>query len=172
MPTTIYDASQITKRNRDRIIAQQVQQRNATANPIIVPQAGYASYVIEEKNNGAITDFRKVGECTNINPACSCYNIPVIQNTIITTCPLLTSQASLGYQDIFLKIQLPSPCNSTIFIGNTYLEIQGNFTINWGDGTIESFNSPNNLLVINHIYQYKKDYNEKNARCCFHFFIL
>ena len=154
MPTTIYDASQITKRNRDRIIAQQVQQRNATGQPIIVPQAGYASYVMEEKDNGAITDFRKVGECTNINPACSCYNIPVIENTIIATCPLLTSQASLGYQDIFLKIQLPSKCNFTSFIGNTDIEIQGIFTINWGDGTIESFNSPNRLLVLNHIYQF------------------
>jgi len=155
MPTTIYDASQITKRNRDKVIAQQVQQRNAQGKSIITPQAGYAAYVMEEKDNGAITNFRKVGECTNINLACSCFNnTNNMNNTIIGYCPLLTSQESLGNQDIFLQVQVPSACNYSSDTGYTELNIQGNITINWGDGNIESFDSPDELLLLNHTYQF------------------
>lgn len=72
MPTTIYDASLITTRSRNKTIAQQVQQNNMLGNPIIVPQTGYGSYTAAEYLNGAITDFKKIGSGTFVNRACRC----------------------------------------------------------------------------------------------------
>ena len=72
MPTTIYDASQVTQRSRDKAIAQQIRQATIAGNPIIIPQAGYSSYLLGEVNNGNITYFRKVDGCTDINLSCNC----------------------------------------------------------------------------------------------------
>ena len=72
MPTTIYDASQVTKRSRDKAIAQQIKQATDSGNPIIIPQAGYGSYLLGEVNNGNITYFKKVDGCTDINLSCNC----------------------------------------------------------------------------------------------------
>lgn len=72
MPTTIYDASLVTQRSRDKVIAQQIRQATIAGNPIIIPQAGYSSYLLGEVNNGNITYFRKVDGCTDINLSCNC----------------------------------------------------------------------------------------------------
>jgi hypothetical protein len=57
MPTTIYDSSLITQRSRDKVIAQQIKQATNAGNPIIIPQAGYGSYLLGEVDNGNITYF-------------------------------------------------------------------------------------------------------------------
>jgi hypothetical protein len=46
MPTTIYDSSLITQRSRDKVIAQQIKQATNAGKPIIIPQAGYSSYLL------------------------------------------------------------------------------------------------------------------------------
>ena len=46
MPTTIYDSSLVTQRNRDKVIAQRIKQDTNNGKPIIVPQAGYGSYLL------------------------------------------------------------------------------------------------------------------------------
>jgi uncharacterized repeat protein (TIGR02543 family) len=72
MPTTIYDSSLITQRSRDKVIAQRIKQDTDSGKPIIVPQAGYASYLLGEADNGNITYFRQVDGCTNIDLSCNC----------------------------------------------------------------------------------------------------
>jgi len=80
MSTTIYDASQITQRNRDKAIAQQIKQATDAGKPIIIPQAGYGSYLLGEATNGNITYFKKVQACTDINLSCNCTG-----STTVTT---------------------------------------------------------------------------------------
>jgi len=80
MSTTIYDASQITQRNRDKAIAQRIKQDTDAGKPIIVPQAGYGSYLLGEATNGNITYFKKVQGCTDINLSCNCTG-----STTVTT---------------------------------------------------------------------------------------
>ncbi len=81
MPTTIYDSSLLTQRRRDKAVAQQVFNANRLAVPIIIPQAGYGSYLLGEVENGNITYYRKGEGCTDINVSCNCIsilpNIPV-----------------------------------------------------------------------------------------------
>ena len=72
MPTTIYDSSLITKRNRDKAIAQQIKQATDSGNPIIIPQAGYGSYLLGEVDNGNISYFRRVDGCMDVNLSCNC----------------------------------------------------------------------------------------------------
>jgi uncharacterized repeat protein (TIGR02543 family) len=81
MSTTIYDASQITQRNRDKAIAQQIKQATDTGKPIIIPQAGYGSYLLGEATNGNITYFKKVQACTDINLSCNCTG----STTVVTS---------------------------------------------------------------------------------------
>jgi uncharacterized repeat protein (TIGR02543 family) len=83
MSTTIYDASQITQRNRDKAIAQQIKQATDTGKPIIIPQAGYGSYLLGEATNGNITYFKKVQACTDINLSCNCTG----STTVTTSAP-------------------------------------------------------------------------------------
>ena len=84
MPTTIYDSSLITTRNRDKVIAQQIKQANNSGNPIIIPQAGYGSYLLGEVDNGNINYFRKTNGCTDVNLSCNCtgYTTTSIMYTI------------------------------------------------------------------------------------------
>lgn len=72
MPTTIYDSSLVTQRSRDKVIAQRIKQDTNNGKPIIVPQAGYGSYLIGEADNGNITYFRQVDSCMNIDLSCNC----------------------------------------------------------------------------------------------------
>jgi uncharacterized repeat protein (TIGR02543 family) len=72
MSTTNYSASLITQRNRDKAIAQRIKQDTDAGKPIIVPQAGYGSYLLGEATNGTITYFKKVQGCTDINLSCNC----------------------------------------------------------------------------------------------------
>ena len=80
MPTTIYDSSLITQRSRDKVIAQQIKQATDSGKPIIIPQAGYASYLGGEAENGNITYFRKADGCTNVDLSCNCTG-----STTVTT---------------------------------------------------------------------------------------
>ena len=84
MPTTIYNSSLITTRNRDKVIAQQIKQANNSGNPIIIPQAGYGSYLLGEVDNGNINYFRKTNGCTDVNLSCNCtgYTTTSIMYTI------------------------------------------------------------------------------------------
>ena len=97
MPTTIYDSSLITQRNRDKVIAQRIKQDTNAGQPIIVPQAGYGSYMIGEVDNGNITYFRKAEGCTDVNISCNCTG-----TTTVTT----SSTA-------------PSGAYTVIYLGNT-----------------------------------------------------
>jgi hypothetical protein len=72
MPTTIYDSSLITRRSRDKLIAQQIKQATDSGKPIIIPQAGYGSYLLGEAHNGNITYFRRANGSTNVNLSCDC----------------------------------------------------------------------------------------------------
>lgn len=78
MSTTIYAASQITQRNRDKAIAQQIKQATNAGQPIIIPQTGYSSYLLGEATNGTITYFRRAQGCTDIDLSCNCTGITVI----------------------------------------------------------------------------------------------
>jgi len=93
MSTTIYDASQITQRNRDKAIAQQIKQATDTGKPIIIPQAGYGSYLLGEATNGNITYFKKVQACTDINLSCNCTG----STTVVTSAPAPTPTPSGAY---------------------------------------------------------------------------
>jgi uncharacterized repeat protein (TIGR02543 family) len=72
MSATNYSASLITQRNRDKVIAQRIKQDTDAGKPIIVPQAGYGSYLLGEAANGNITYFKRVQGCTDINLSCNC----------------------------------------------------------------------------------------------------
>ena len=72
MPTTIYDSSLVTQRSRDKVIAQRIKQDTNNGKPIIVPQAGYGSYLLGEADNGNITYFRQVDSCMNVDLSCNC----------------------------------------------------------------------------------------------------
>jgi len=78
MPTTIYDSSLITQRSRDKVIAQQIKQATDNGKPIIIPQAGYGSYLSGEVDNGNITYFRKVDGCTDIDLSCNCTGFTTV----------------------------------------------------------------------------------------------
>ena len=126
-------SSFLTQRLRDKAIAQQVQQKNQSAQPIIIPQAGYGSYTISDVDNGAINAYNKVeGGCVTINPACECASIkpapPLIPDNIIV--------------NILLQF------NSSVTI---YIELQGNGTIYWGDNTSTPF-STGNITGFTHTY--------------------
>jgi uncharacterized repeat protein (TIGR02543 family) len=81
MPTTIYDSSLITQRSRDKVIAQRIKQDTNAGKPIIVPQAGYGSYLLGEADNGNITYFRKVDGCTNIDLSCNCTGTTTVSSS-------------------------------------------------------------------------------------------
>jgi uncharacterized repeat protein (TIGR02543 family) len=81
MPTSIYDSSLITQRNRDKVIAQRIKQANTTGQPIIIPQAGYGSYQLGEADNGNITYFRKAEGCTDVNVSCNCTGSTTITSS-------------------------------------------------------------------------------------------
>ena len=81
MPTTIYDSSLITQRNRDKVIAQRIKQDTTNGKPIIVPQAGYNSYMIGEVDNGNISYFRKADGCTNVNLSCNCTGTTTVSSS-------------------------------------------------------------------------------------------
>jgi uncharacterized repeat protein (TIGR02543 family) len=99
MPTNIYDASLITQRSRNKVIAQQLKQATNAGQPIIIPQAGYSSYIIGEVDNGNITYFRKMEGCTDVNISCNCTG-----NTTVTM-----SAPGPG----------PSGTYTVIYLGNT-----------------------------------------------------
>jgi hypothetical protein len=90
MSTTIYDASQITQRNRDKAIAQQIKQATDAGKPIIIPQAGYGSYLLGEATNGNITYFKKVQACTDINLSCNCTGSTTVTTSASTPAPTPT----------------------------------------------------------------------------------
>jgi uncharacterized repeat protein (TIGR02543 family) len=83
MSTTNYSASLITQRNRDKVIAQRIKQDTDAGKPIIVPQAGYGSYLLGEATNGNITYFKRVQGCTDINLSCNCTG----STTVTTSAP-------------------------------------------------------------------------------------
>jgi hypothetical protein len=125
-------SSFLTQRLRDKAIAQQVQQKNQSAQPIIIPQAGYGSYTIADVDNGAINAYNKVeGGRVTINPACECASIKTAQ--IIP-------------DNIIVNILLQF--NSSVTI---YIELQGNGTIYWGDNTSTPF-STGNITGFTHTY--------------------
>jgi hypothetical protein len=123
MPTTIYDASLLTKRKRDKSIAQQIQNANRNGTSIIIPQSGYGSYTLEEAKNGAITDYRK--GCPP-DVACNCLQM---NQTVITTAP----------SNYILNVEIT---NLTVNIA-----INGSGIIDWGDGTSETFDLQDNIFV-------------------------
>ncbi len=81
MPTTIYDSSLLTQRSRDKVIAQRIKQDTNAGKPIIVPQAGYNSYMIGEADNGNITYFKRVDGCTDINLSCNCTGTTTVTSS-------------------------------------------------------------------------------------------
>ena len=126
MPTTIYDASQVTQRSRDKAIAQQIRQATIAGNPIIIPQAGYSSYLLGEVNNGNITYFRKVDGCTDINLSCNCTG-----STTVTTssgsapAPGPSGGYTLTYNAGSGGSGIP-PAPTTSYSGETNVPILGN----------------------------------------------
>lgn len=131
MPTAIYDSSLLTKRKRDKIIAQEIQQRNNQGVQIITPQTGYGAYIMEEVDNGSITQFRKGEGCTNVNLACSCLSQQII--------PII-----LGIDNITFVLNIENSNEITVLVS-------GNGTIDWGDGRSDSFNSVTEY-PLNHSY--------------------
>ncbi len=111
MPTTIYSSSLITQRSRDKIIAQEVQNKNNRGLPIIIPQAGYGSYIIENKDNGSINDYRKNGSCINIDPACTC-------NTSISTSNISPIPPSTGGNATYFGLPEGGPNVNSISLAN------------------------------------------------------
>ena len=81
MPTTIYDSSLITQRSRDKVIAQRIKQDTTNGKPIIVPQAGYGSYLLGEADNGNITYFRQVDGCMNVDLSCNCTDTTTVSSS-------------------------------------------------------------------------------------------
>jgi uncharacterized repeat protein (TIGR02543 family) len=81
MPTTIYDSSLVTQRARDKVIAQRIKQDTTNGKPIIVPQAGYGSYLLGEADNGSITYFRKAEGCTDVNLSCNCTGSTTVSSS-------------------------------------------------------------------------------------------
>jgi Leucine-rich repeat (LRR) protein len=151
MPTTIFDSSLITQRNRDKAIAQNVKQRNTEGLPIITPQTGYGSYTISDVDNGQITNYKKVGPCTTVDLPCTCEQPISISVPIEEPCIDMTDINSLGPQDIFIYHTLSQGGGCAYDDNMVHFSIQGNVTINWGDGTTESFDNPENTL-ISHTY--------------------
>jgi hypothetical protein len=147
MPTTIFDSSLITQRNRDKVIAQSVKQRNAAGVPIITPQAGYASYTIEDVDNGEITAFRKVGQCTNINPACTCIQVTATNEVVCTPNNVYTP----GDYEISTIIN-PNSLQIHIVLGTN-----DSATIYWGDGTNDIITGPDITDTI-HTYPCAANY--------------
>jgi hypothetical protein len=135
MPTTIYDSSLLTQRKRDKLIAQQIRQANNAGQPIIVPQTGYASYYGGEADNGAITYFRKVGECTNVNVSCNCAGQ-------ITTASV---SSNINNPQYIITV------DATVELLNG-VELNGSGTIYWGDGNTTPFNTGGILVFFNHTY--------------------
>jgi uncharacterized repeat protein (TIGR02543 family) len=93
MPTTIYDSSLITQRSRDKVIAQRIKQDTTNGKPIIVPQAGYGSYLLGEADNGNIAYFRKADGCTNVNLSCNCTGF----TTVTTSAPSPSETYTVTY---------------------------------------------------------------------------
>ena len=87
MSTTNYSASLITQRNRDKVIAQRIKQDTDAGKPIIVPQAGYGSYLLGEATNGNITYFKRVQGCTDINLSCNCTGSTTVTTSASTPGP-------------------------------------------------------------------------------------
>ena len=140
MPTTIYDSSLITQRKRDKAIAQQIYRANTSGNPIIIPQAGYGSYYQGESKNGGITDYRK--GCPP-DVSCNCSSKPTESVPTVPTGPSIY---------ILDAVITDLTVNIAIF---------GSGTIDWGDGTTESFDLRSefeNYFFLPHTYNTTGNY--------------
>jgi hypothetical protein len=146
MPTTIYDSSLLTQRKRDKAIAQQIFQANRAGQPIIVPQSGYGSYLGGEADNGAITYFRKVGECTDVNLSCNCSGQISTTSSSIINNPEYLINITVAPSQLFIEIQL-----------------NGSGHIYWGDGTDEAFDTNGTTVTFPHTYSSSGDYTIRIA---------
>jgi uncharacterized repeat protein (TIGR02543 family) len=126
MSTTIYDASQITQRNRDKAIAQQIKQATDAGKPIIIPQAGYGSYLLGEATNGNITYFKKVQACTDINLSCNCTGSTTVTTSASTPAPTPTPSGAytLTYDANGGTGTAPAP--TTEYSGGTNIPVSDN----------------------------------------------
>ena len=125
MPTTIYDASLVTQRSRDKAIAQQIKQATTSGNPIIIPQAGYSSYFLGEVNNGNITYFKKVDGCTDVNLSCNCTG----STTVITSsgsAPAPSGSYRVIYNGNGENIGTNVPANPTDYASSSTVMVLGN----------------------------------------------
>ena len=125
MPTTIYDSSLITQRSRDKVIAQQIKQSTDNGKAIIIPQAGYGSYLLGEADNGNITYFRKADGCTNVDLSCNCTGSTTVTTSPAPAPPLPSVTYTLQYRT------LPpgagsAPASITSYSGGTNVTILGN----------------------------------------------
>ena len=97
---TIFDASMITQRRRDKLIAQQVKQSNNTSNTIIIPQTGYGAFSLSEVSNGAITYYKRVNGSECIDTACGWLecghaNCPCLEEAAQRRCLLVRNSRKL-----------------------------------------------------------------------------
>ena len=143
MPTTIYDASLVTQRSRDKAIAQQIRQATIAGNPIIIPQAGYGSYLLGEVNNGNITYFRKVDGCTDINLSCNCTGSTTVT---ASAAPAPGPDPSGGYTLIYNAGAGGSgtpPAPTTSYSGGINVPILGNTGFTRTNRTFGGWNTSN-----------------------------
>ena len=131
MSSYMLSSSFLTQRLRDKAIAQQIQQKTQAGKPIIIPQAGYGSYTGGDADNGSINTYNKVQGCTIVNVACQCASIKIV--------PFIPDS-------ILVNILLQF--NSSVII---YIELQGDGTINWGDGSSTLFYAVN-ITGFSHTY--------------------
>ena len=128
MPTTIYDSSLITQRSRDKVIAQRIKQDTTAGKPIIVPQAGYSSYLIGEVDNGNISYFRKADGCTDIDLSCNCTGTTTVSSSAPAPAPAPSPAPSgtytLRYRNTASGGTEPAPITS--YSGGTSITILGN----------------------------------------------
>jgi uncharacterized repeat protein (TIGR02543 family) len=134
MPTTIYDSSLITQRSRDKVIAQQIKQATDNGKAIIIPQAGYGSYLLGEADNGNITYFRKTDGRTNVDLSCNCTG----STTVTTSTPPPSEGYTLTYSNFtagaFGGGTEPAP--PTSYSGGTSVAILGNTFTNSRPGRL------------------------------------
>ena len=79
MPTTIYDSSLITQRQKDTIISTSFLNRLKRSTTGSAPLLGIsAQSIINSVNTGKMSDYRKNdGGCIIINPGCPCDSVSV-----------------------------------------------------------------------------------------------
>lgn len=124
MPTTIYDSSLITQRARDKVIAQRIKQDTTNGKPIIVPQAGYGSYLLGEADNGNITFFRQVDNCMNVDLSCNCTGSTTVTSSGSAPAPAPSGTYTLTYNAGAGTGDPPEP--TTTYSGGTGITILGN----------------------------------------------